>query len=160
MFVFSCVFVSHYVFLLVKYLYNAALTGLLTFAVCNISVCLFVCVIQCDVHLPLRYIYVMIFACFKYLNYAVFLTRAADHQMPIIRHFGSRHIPYHTIPYHTLGRFATYRPHWRRWSLNVKSSNQNQFDKIKLKTSHHHRVFSNDQITATKNVHENNGITQ
>ena len=66
----------------------------------------------------------------------------------------------HTIPYHTLGHFATYRPHWRRWSLNVKSSNQNQFDKIKLKTSHHHRVFSNDQITATKNVHENNGITQ
>ena len=85
----------------------------------------------------------MIFACFKNLSYAVFLTRAADHEMPIIRHFGSL--------CHIQAALA---------SLSVKSSNQNQFDKINLRTSHHHKVFSNDQITATKNVHDDNDITQ
>ena len=36
-----------------------------------------------------------------------------------------------------MGRFATYKPHSRRWSLSVKSSNQNLFDKVELKKSYH-----------------------
>ena len=111
------------------------------------QICMFICMCNtiCKYICDLKYVYVMIFACFKNLSYAVFLTRAADHEMPIIRHFGWL--------CHIQAALASVVP-------LCQIIQSNQFDKINLRTSHHHKVFSNDQITATKNVHDDNDITQ